>query len=349
MATPAGDNQQAAVNQGGHGAIRPIGDGSILAKNAPQGSIENEFYARIRQGRYPHLTPVVPASYTADQVRYRQPQVTEPLDDRTHVYFENIAQGDVKKLDTKVGDKTSSRRELMEQHDMSRTGAALKEIKLSIADLATGSSQRGWRVVGGTDAPESRLRAGMNSQDILRSFSEDPQVWDQLIGKMEAIRAAAQQTDIGFIASSVFSVHGNHNGNEVVEAKLIDFAHVIDADRPLTQTADLAAADGRQNSPEQSTSTPETGNGAGPTTTAQGSSQTVNWTEMKDKYRSKFLEGMGNLIADAKAVREEKRQATVAGAANMRVSAATATAGSSAQPTAVPAVSTSSQQVLPRR
>lgn len=353
MTTPSGENQNAAVNQGGHGAIRPIGDGSILAKEAPQGSIESEFYTRIRANHYPPLTAVVPASYTADQVRERQrlaPDEEAIVDDRTHVFFENVAQGDVKKIDLKVGDKTSSRRELKGQHGMSSAAAALKEIKLSIADWATGSSERGWRVVGGTDAPDSRLEAGRASQNILRRFSDDPQVWDQLIRKMEGIRDAAQQTDIGFVASSVFSVQGTHNGEQVVEAKLIDFAHVIDADRPFTQTTDVTALNSEQNSPEQSTSTSRAGNDAGRTATAQGTSQSsVNWPEMKDKYRDKFISGMNSLIDDANAVRVEKHQAIMAATANMRVPGTTDIASSAAAATLPPGPGAPGQQAALRK
>ncbi|MGI5401186.1 inositol polyphosphate kinase family protein [Streptomyces sp. CA-135486] len=351
MTTPPGETQHAAVNQGGHGAIKPIGDGSILAKSTPRDSIESEFYARIRQGEYPLMTPVVPTSYTAQQVRDLQPRLTAEqaasLNDQTHVYFENMAQGDMKKLDAKVGDKTSSRRELTEQHGMSSAAAAWKEMKLSVVDWATKSAERGWRVVGGDDAPDSRLKAGRESMETLRQFSDDPQVWKEVIGKMEGIRNAAEQSDLGFIASSVFSVQGTRDGNQVVDAKLIDFAHVIDANHPLTQTTDVTAVDSRQNSPEQSTSTSRPNAGTEGATAGREPSQKA--VDLKDKYRDKFLAGMDNLIKAAETVRAEKEQANVAGAANMRGVGATVTAGTSASATPVAVASTSSQQVVPRR
>ncbi|MFI2350844.1 hypothetical protein ACH492_28210 [Streptomyces sp. NPDC019443] len=344
------------MNQGGHGAIRPIGDGSILAKAAPQGSIENEFYSRIRANDYPQLTAVVPASYTADQVREHQqltPDEVAIVDDRTHVFFENIAQGDVKKLDTKIGAQSSSFRELKAQHGMSSAAAALKSIKLSIADLSTGSVKRGWRVVGGDDARDSRLRSGIESQSILRKFSDEPQVWDQLIGKMEGIRDAAQQTDIGFVASSVFSVQGTHNDGQVVEAKLIDFAHVIDADKPFTRTPDVSPVNSPQNSPEHSprmNPSPAAGNDAGRTATAQGTSQSsVNWPQMKNKYRDLFIDGMNSLINDAKTVRAEKQQTMAAAAANIRASGATVSASSAAAATPPPGPGAPGQQAALRK
>lgn len=330
MTTPPGETQQAAVNQGGHGAIKAIGDGSILAKSTPRDSVESEFYARVRQGAYPHMTPVVPTSYTAQQVRELQPQLTAQekasLDDQTHVFFENMAQGDVKKLDVKVGNKTSSRRELHEQHGMSSAAAAWKEMKLSVVDWATQSSDRGFRVVGGDDAPDNRLKAGRESMETLRKFSDDPHVWDQLIGKMEEIRNAAQQSDLGFIASSVFSVQGTHDGNQVVDAKLIDFAHVIDAGHPLTQITDVTAR---------------------PAATAQEPPQSA--IDLKDKYRDRFLSGMDNLIEAANTVRTEKvGRENVAGAALMRGEGAAQAVVTSRSTKPVAVANSSTEQVTRR-
>ncbi|MFF3933236.1 inositol polyphosphate kinase family protein [Streptomyces hirsutus] len=282
------------VNQGGHGGIRPLGAArQILEKPAPFDSVENEFYRRIRDGAYPDLAPVVPASYTADQVRERLgDQLDAPagdaLDDRRHIYIENITSdlSQPKTLDAKIGRSTTSYRENKAQQEKSSWDAGVKSFKFALGiDPMTGSTQRGWRIVAGTDASGIRVLDGMQSQSILSKFSEDPAVWDQLIGKMQDIRNAAARSDLGFIAASVFSVHGTQNGETKVDARLIDFAHAIDARNPFKQSPSP--------SPEGS---PRLGGGpAAP-----------DLTRLKDKYRNQFLAGMDSLIKDATRVRTTK-------------------------------------------
>ncbi len=226
--------------------------------------MENEFYERVRAAVYPHFTPVVPASYTADEVRTRlggslTSAQLNGLDDRQNIYIENITSGldDSKTLDTKIGKSTTSYRENLEQHDKGRWASGTKALKFAIGvDPATGSTFRGWRAVGGTDAGESRLITGIQSQKILSKFSDDPAVWDQLITKMQDIRTAAHNSDIGFIASSVFSVTGTKEGEQVVDAKLIDFAHVIDAAQPFKQSPASAPTAARGSAPRSSKRTP---------------------------------------------------------------------------------------------
>ncbi|MFE2825181.1 inositol polyphosphate kinase family protein [Streptomyces sp. NPDC059271] len=296
------------VNQGGHGGITPLGpNAEILQKGAPQGSVENEFYERVRADAYPHFTPVVPASYTADEVRTRlgdslSSAQLDGLDDRQHIYIENITSGlaDSKTLDTKIGKSTTSYRENLEQHDKGKWAAGTKALKFAIGvDPATGSSFRGWRAVGGTDAGESRLITGMQSQKILSKFSEDPAVWDQLITKMQDIRTAAQNSDIGFIASSVFSVTGTKEGQAVVDAKLIDFAHVIDAAQPFKQSPSVSPDGSPRLGPAQLEP------GARP-------ANRTDLTNLKNKYREQFIAGMDALIGDATRVRGEKGRAQMA-------------------------------------
>ncbi|UXX93880.1 hypothetical protein N7U49_20760 [Streptomyces sp. AD2-2] len=301
------------VNQGGHGGITPLGpNGEILQKGAPQGSVENEFYERVRAAVYPHFTPVVPASYTADEVRTRlggslTSAQLNGLDDRQNIYIENITSGldDSKTLDTKIGKSTTSYRENLEQHDKGRWASGTKALKFAIGvDPATGSTFRGWRAVGGTDAGESRLITGIQSQKILSKFSDDPAVWDQLITKMQDIRTAAHNSDIGFIASSVFSVTGTKEGEQVVDAKLIDFAHVIDAAQPFKQSPSVSPDGSPRLGPA------ELGADARP-------ANRTDLTNLKDKYRGQFIAGMDDLIKDATRVRGEKAQSQLASFAAM--------------------------------
>ncbi|CAM5461895.1 inositol polyphosphate kinase family protein [Streptomyces pilosus] len=313
------------VNQGGHGGIRPLGDArQILEKPAPYDAVENEFYRRVRAGEYPHFTPVVPASYTAEQVRAAlgdelSPADSAALDDRRNIYIENITAGldGQKTLDTKIGRSTTSYRENRAQQDKSVMEAGFKSFKFVFADLATGSTGRGWRVVAGSDASGNRVLDGAQSSEILSRFSDDPAVWDGLITRMQAIRDAAQNSDLGFVAASVFSVHGTQNGETRVDARLIDFAHAIDAQRPFKQSPSP--------SPEGS---PRLGGGQG--------AAARDLTSLKNTYRRQFLSGMNHLIEDATRVRTAK-------AARATLNPAQAhTRGTNSQPSA-PAVAARTQ------
>ncbi|CAM5402815.1 hypothetical protein SHIRM173S_12583 [Streptomyces hirsutus] len=171
-----------------------------------------------RDGAYPDLAPVVPASYTADQVRERLGDQFGPagdaLDDRRHLHREHHVRlepaEDPGRQDRQVDHEF---RENKAQQEKSSWDAGVKSFKFALGiDPMTGSTQRGWRIVAGTDASGIRVLDGMQSQSILSKFSEDPAVWDQLIGKMQDIRNAAARSDLGFIAASVFSVHGTRTG-----------------------------------------------------------------------------------------------------------------------------------------
>ncbi|MBQ0827499.1 inositol polyphosphate kinase family protein [Streptomyces tagetis] len=302
------------VNQGGHGGIRALGDARrILEKPAPYDSVENEFYRRVRAGEYPEFTPVVPASYTADQVRGMlggelSAAESAGLDDGNCVYLQNITSDldQAKTLDTKIGRSTTSYRENRAQQDKSAWDAGLKSFKFVFgADLVTGSTLRGWRVVAGTDAGGNRLLDGMQSQQILSRFSDDPAVWDRMIGKMKEIRTAADSSELGFVAASVFSVHGTRNGETRVDAKLIDFAHVIDARNPF------------KSPPPSAESSPRLG----------GAPAARDLTSAGNKYRDRFVSGMDALIADATRIRATKAaRAAMAPASGQTQSSAAAPA-----------------------
>ncbi|MEU6058864.1 inositol polyphosphate kinase family protein [Streptomyces sp. NPDC047097] len=312
------------VNQGGHGGIRPLGEArQILAKPAPYDSVENEFYRRVRQGDYPGIEQVVPASYTAAQVRdilggELSPTESAGLDDRTSVYIENITSGldPVKTLDTKIGSSTTSFRENLAQQGKSFVGAGWKYMTFVFTDRATGSSDRGWRVVAGSDAAGNRLTDSWNSRQILRDFSDKPEVWEQLISKMEAIRDAAKASHLGFIASSVFSVHGTEDGKTKVDAKLIDFAHVIDARKPF--------------------GSPSPGTG--------GARSAPDLARAGADYRERFISGMDQLIGEANTILRAK-------AAQTAPAATSAQTRSPASPSAVvgAAVVTPAQDARPTR
>ena len=238
--------------------------------------MEREFYQRMRAGMYQELADVVPMSYTAQEVLDRIDTLTEAqsgaLDDQRNVYIENITSGldDPGHLDTKIGGSTASYRENRAQQGKSVLEAGVKSLKMAIVDRLTGSTDRGWRVVAGSDVTgDNRRQAGKSSEEHLRAFSEDPEVWDKLIGKMEKIRGAVRASGLGLVATSVFSVRGTKEGERVVDAKLIDFAHVIDAKRPFVGKV----------SPE-----------------------------LQSDYQRNFIEGMDSLIKESRTIRTEKQE-----------------------------------------
>ncbi|MFG2956025.1 inositol polyphosphate kinase family protein [Streptomyces sp. NPDC048291] len=275
-----------AKSAGGHGDLQFLGaDRQIVQKPAGSHNTENEFYERVRNGEYPAMQGVVPQTYTAEQVRNALQNDLDDtqkaaLDDKKYVYMENIANVQQKKvLDMKIGSQTTSYRDNTEQQGKSAPEAVVKSIKLKFFDIATGSATRNWRVVAGDDANSNRTLAGMKSEKILSKFSDDPAVWQQMVDKMKGIRDAVKTTDIGLVASSVFTVSGKDktDGNAVVDAKLIDFAHVIDDKKPFEVTNEGAKMSGA-----------------------------------KDKFRDNFVQGMDSLIKTSEKILVEKQTAAAA-------------------------------------
>ncbi|MFJ8489762.1 inositol polyphosphate kinase family protein [Streptomyces sp. NPDC094038] len=276
-------NKQAG-SAGGHGDLQFLGaNRDIVQKPAGKHNTENEFYDRVRNGDYPAMTGVVPKTYTADQVRTMLgDQLTEKqkagLDDKESVFMENVANvPDKKLLDMKIGSSTTSYVDNTQQQGKKPFEAAIKSIKLKFVDIGTLSATRNWRVVAGDDASNSRGMTGFNSKQILGRFSDDPAVWQQMVGKMKDIRDAVKTTDIGLVASSVFTVKGTANGNTVVDAKLIDFAHVIDDKKPFEVTKPGA-----------------------------------DMSDAKVKFRDNFVKGMDSLIKTSEKILQEKQTAAVA-------------------------------------
>ncbi|MFF5143304.1 inositol polyphosphate kinase family protein [Streptomyces sp. NPDC013157] len=314
-----------ANSAGGHGDLQFLGaDRQIVQKPAGGHNTENEFYQRVRNGDYPAMRGVVPETYTADQVRTTlKDDLNEgqkaALDDKKYVYMENIANVQQKKiLDMKVGSQTTSYKDNTAQQGKDAPEAILKSIKLKFFDIATGSAVRNWRVVAGDDANSSRTLTGMNSEKILSKFSDDPAVWQQMVDKMKGIRDAVKTTDIGLVASSVFTVSGTdkHDGKAVVDAKLIDFAHVIDADKPFEVTK-----------------------------------KGVDMTDARDKFRDNFVTGMDSLIKTSEKILQAKQTAAAAnltpvGTQDLQNSAGSSKASASAKNT-VPALSTGNNQNKP--
>lgn len=287
--SPRGGSPEPQMNQGGHGGFVVLGaENQFFGKPAPRMGVEHQVYDRLREGAYPEWDGLAPEPRTAQEVRDElgdqlTPAQSAALDDENYVYLRNKTSGlqNVKMLDTKIGPSTVSYRENRAQQGKTRGEAASKTFRLSIgADLATGSAFRGWRVVAGTDGYQNRLLTGIQSKNILSRFSDDPQVWDQLIDKMQRIRDAAAKSELGLIAASVLTVTGTRDGNLVADGSVIDFAHAIDPKRPFVQSQ-------------------------------EGSTEDL--TALRNEYRANFLAGMDSLLEFSRGVKAEKERKLAAG------------------------------------
>jgi Inositol polyphosphate kinase len=201
--------EQPAVNAGGHGAVREAEPGWLRkATNAT----EADFYRRQRQAPGP-LAPVIPAS--------RDPQGGGP----NEIEMRRLPG---RMLDVKIGARTASKHELARQQGASSLGAWWKKRKMNFADWVTGSSERGYRVVGGTGIQGSRRELANHSDAHIHSLianSANPaQAQQQMLAQLQQIRAAVAASTAGPIASSVLFGAGEAG----VQAKLIDFAHTME-------------------------------------------------------------------------------------------------------------------------
>ncbi|MBF8173943.1 inositol polyphosphate kinase family protein [Streptomyces olivaceus] len=261
-ATPVQRAEEKAT--GGHGGIKKRADGRILEK--PTNDVERNFYSDMRAGKHPELNDVVPGSHTAGAVKEMDSE-TGGSDD-THIYIDNLTQGmnKPKLLDIKVGESTSSKQELL--LTMEKADAVKKKAKLKLADVMTGSKANDYRVVGGTDLGDSRLKNGMLSKHNIGKFSNDASVYDELLPQLGQVRQAAKSSGLAFIAASVLIAVDQEpaDGSQAATAKLnlIDFAHTFD-------------------------------------TSTMSEEQT-------EKYRERFDKGMQSLIEDVKAAADKARK-----------------------------------------
>jgi len=194
---------------GGHGGVREVEEG-WLRKTTNQ--TEADFYRAQRQAPGP-LAPVIPAS--------RDPQAAGP----NEIEMQKLPG---RMLDIKIGQRTASQHELQRQQGMSSLGAWWKKQKMKVADWATGSSERGYRVVGGTGVQGSRHQRGSDSDahihNLIASSPNPVGAQQQMLAQLTQIRGAVAASTAAPIASSVLFGAGEHG----VQAKLIDFAHTMD-------------------------------------------------------------------------------------------------------------------------
>jgi hypothetical protein len=162
-----------------------------------------------------------------------------------HIVLENLAHGlaGARFLDVKIGARTCSQEELMAA-GRGASSAWLKKQKLKIADWATSSEERGFRVVAATGfANHSRKQlAQLDPQVVYNTFLANglPGVAAppgagmipaglraQIAAQVEQLRVGVNWCDYAMIAASVLVVVGwdAAAGAWVARARLIDFAH----------------------------------------------------------------------------------------------------------------------------
>jgi hypothetical protein len=245
-ATTSVTESQQAPNTGGHGGITTRAGGQVLEK--PTNQIESDFYQMVRQlPADDPLRQVVPHSYTGAEVAHMEGRPAPAADQRppgggsgdSRIYIENITHGmtDPHLLDIKIGARTASRTEL--ERNLTTLAAQIKKLKIKAVDKATGSSSRGYRVVGGTGISGSgaigRAVVGRESDTHIRGYTapEEGSVQDlahQLQQKVLEIADAVGRSGQTAIAASVLMAVDRHPGGagqDSVRAKLIDFAHAF--------------------------------------------------------------------------------------------------------------------------
>ncbi|MBR7827885.1 inositol polyphosphate kinase family protein [Actinospica sp. MGRD01-02] len=237
-----------AADSGGHGGIQKRVDGQVLEKET--NAVEVGFYTMVRQLPEGHpLKLVVPHSYEADDVARMEGREPEPPTSGSRIFIDDLTYGmrEPTLLDVKIGSRTASRHELLRH--LSASTAWLKKNKLKLADQVTGSSSRGYRVVGGTGLEGSRREIGRDSVAHMRTYVEEGSV-EALAGLLRdrilAIGAAAEKSGYAFVAASVLMAVDRQptDASRAVDVKLIDFAHTFrpgDPGTDLDQYAKYAA------------------------------------------------------------------------------------------------------------
>ncbi|WP_329295671.1 inositol polyphosphate kinase family protein [Streptomyces sp. NBC_01455] len=227
----------AATTTGGHGGILERAGGTVLQKRT--NATEWNFYETIRNSGE-KLENVIPKSFGRDGVLALESGVSDvgdpPLQDfetggiSSDIFIENIAANFEKPslLDIKIGESTASRSELL-RHLTARE-AWLKKRRMKFADRASGSSSRGWRVVGGTEIRGHRVQIGKNSRSHLQEFIEsNSDAGADIARGLRAVRTAVVESSYAFIASSVLIAVdlGAGSVERAAKVKLIDFAHAF--------------------------------------------------------------------------------------------------------------------------
>jgi hypothetical protein len=238
---PAGMVVQRA---GGHGGRRDRHGGRIVQK--PTNEAEAKFYEQVRDGAHPGYEDIVPQSYSAYQVSQLDHETGG--NDSDHIYLANLTHGmsRPRMIDIKIGSATASKQELRQA--MSNAAAFMKKMRLEAADVATGSSSRGYRVVSGPgDEGSSRAKVGYQSSKYIEQYSESATVYQELVIQLRHVRDVVRAGGLAHIAASVLIAvdEAPTAGQPVVRAdsvKLIDFAHTFGSEqvseRQLTKYRD---------------------------------------------------------------------------------------------------------------
>jgi hypothetical protein len=151
---------------------------------------------------------------------------------------------DPRVLDVKIGASTASRHELMRKL---RGGSAwLKKKRSQAVDWSTGSSTRGYRVVGGTGLEGGHAaEIGRNSKTHLRTYVESLAAHDSPEGSVEDLAAAlrdkvreigdtAERTGDAFVGASVVMAVDRRPGGsgDAAQVKLANVEHAFKVDDP---------------------------------------------------------------------------------------------------------------------
>ncbi|MFD1313316.1 inositol polyphosphate kinase family protein [Streptomyces kaempferi] len=222
---------------GGHGGISVRADGLVLQKRT--NATECVFYERVHKSG-DSLGVVIPKSFSVEDVVALEVDLPSGKDSpareseldgiRSEIFIENMVAdfGDPFLLDIKIGESTASKSEL--RRHLGARDAWLKKKKSKIADVVSGSSLRGWRVVGRTGIQDGRGMTGINSINHLKEFITSAcGTAVDIVRELHGVRAAVVESSYAFIASSVLIAvdRSLDVANRTPRVKLVDFAHAF--------------------------------------------------------------------------------------------------------------------------
>ncbi|WP_431955207.1 inositol polyphosphate kinase family protein [Actinacidiphila sp. bgisy167] len=237
--TGAVSREASGAASGGHGGIVKRAGGMVLQK--PTNDVERNFYNRLR-GSGTGLERIAPRSFTAHDVWKLESELdpdhlvpardVEASGEDPHIYIENITHGMVQPslLDIKIGESTASQHEL--RRNLSPGGAWVKKRKLMVADVASGSARRGWRVVAGTKIQGSRMQIGRASSEHVADFAAPiHSLATELAAQLQNVRDAVAVSGYALVGASVLIAvdRAADDPGQSVRVKLIDFAHSFTA------------------------------------------------------------------------------------------------------------------------
>lgn len=171
----------------------------ILGDKIQKSTCENEFQFYLHQRENPNdpLNNIIPKTFDL------------PANNGYDILMENCKYGLTNPItmDVKIGRRTMCQQEMKRQGD-SLLVRSVRKTFAKAKDFFSGSSHRGYRVVGGKGLSKHELINSNNSENILKSLIKNKrfnqEVIESLYQQLVAIKKATKNSDYAFVDSSIF-------------------------------------------------------------------------------------------------------------------------------------------------